>query len=153
MEEFSTPEERAKLRQSEETRKRVNDLIDQIKPLQVEIEKPKNDNTQDQMRIMKRMIEVMSAGFEGLVSKMDEVKQTTIEGRGQNDFAPSIQNLVKSLADGFGSVKKSVDDKPVPTWKWPQYLQTGVRNTQFEPINPAIASFGIDKYDDIISEV
>ena len=149
LEEFSTPEERSQLRQSEEARKRVTDIIDQIKPLQEEIEKPKNEDPYAQIRIMKRMIEVMSAGFEGLVSKMDEVKQTSIESR-QNDFAPTMQSVAKLLSDGLGAVKKSVDDKPQPVWRFPQYLYSGLRDTQFKPINPAIDSFGIGDFDQTV---
>ncbi len=95
--------------------------------------------------MMKGFMEVAAA----VVTKLDEVKGY-VGSQGQGDYALTMQNMAKSLAEGFASVKKSIDDKPVPVWRWPQYLYSGIRDTQFNPINPSIAAFAITaEYNDI----
>jgi hypothetical protein len=149
----SSPQEMANIKSKEDARKRVAAIVDAVKPLQKEIEKAKDDPDK-QYKIMERMSKIMSAGFTDLTqainTKLDEVKAAGYTGsKGQGDFALTMQNMAASLAKGLDSVRDSVDKKPVPVWRFPQYLFSGLRNTQFEPVNPAIAPFGIDKYDDI----
>lgn len=77
-----------------------------------------------------------------VISKIEDTKNHLTPKK--TDFGPTLQNIIKGLA----GVEKAVTDKPVPVWKWPQYLYSGLRDTQFKPINPAIAAFGItDPYD------
>lgn len=71
--------------------------------------------------------------LETLAEKFDTLGKsinTESEGR-QKDFALTIQQIVKGLAGVSETIKK---EKPV--WNWPQYLYSGLRDTQFSPINP-----------------
>jgi hypothetical protein len=43
----------------------------------------------------------------------------------------------KDIINGLAAVKQSVDDKPIPVWRWPQYASVGVRNKSFSNIDPA----------------
>ena len=150
---MSSSEEMATIKNKEDARKRVAAIVDSIKPLQKQIAQAKEDPDK-QYQIMKKMATAMTEGFSELAraitAKLDEVKEVGYNGsKGQENFGLTIQNMAKSLAEGLNAVRDSVDKKPVPVWRWPQYLYSGLRNTQFEPVNPAIAPFGIDKYDDV----
>jgi hypothetical protein len=148
---MSSPQEMANIKSKEDARKRVAAIVDAVKPLQKEIEKAKDDPDK-QYKIMERMSKIMSAGFTDLTqainTKLDEVKAAGYTGsKGQGDFALTMQNMAASLAKGLDSVRDSVDKKPVPVWRWPQYLYSGLRNKTFSPINPATDGIGIGDYD------
>jgi hypothetical protein len=148
---ISSLEEKEQVKKSEDTRQKVIQTIDAIKPIEKKIE-PAKDSSKIQYREMKRMTQIITDGFselsKALVSKLDEIKTEGYKGsRGQENYALTLQNMAKSIADGLGAVKKSVDDKPTPIWKWPQYLYTGLRNKTFAPINPATDGIGIGDYD------
>jgi hypothetical protein len=146
---YSSPEEKASFQKKEDARRMVSSVVDAIKPLPKE-EKVVEPAPDKQGKMMRKMMELMVAGFSDLtqavVSKLEEIKAAN----GQSDYAMTIQDMAKTLAAGLGQVKKSVDDKPVPTWKFPQYLYSGLRDTQFKPINPAIDAFGIGDFDQTV---
>ena len=59
------------------------------------------------------------------------------------DYSPTY----KSIIAGLGEVNKSIRDKPVPVWQWPQYAGVNVRNRSFAQINPAEDGIGLGSYD------
>lgn len=101
-----------------------------------------------------KMVGALVSLSEAIVGKLDEIKQTGYLGsKGQSDYALTLQNMAVSLAEGLGAVKKSIDDKPTPVWRWPQYLYSGIRNTQFQPIDPAVDSMDIGEFDFVNMEL
>ena len=114
------------------------------------------DGTLEEIRKQKKATREMEASIveslallsKAIVDKLDDVKQAGYVGsKGQENYALGIQNMAKSLAEGFSTVKQSIDNKPGPVWRWPQYLYTGIRNTQFQPVDPAVDSMDIGEYD------
>lgn len=47
--------------------------------------------------------------------------------------------LYKSMIDAISGVKDSIDKKPVPVWRWPQYASVSVRDKNFANVDPAVA--------------
>ncbi len=45
--------------------------------------------------------------------------------------------VYKDMLNQLSAVNKSIIDKPVPVWNWPQYASVGVRNKNFANVNPA----------------
>ncbi len=51
------------------------------------------------------------------------------------------------MINQLSAINKSVKDKPVPVWNWPQYAGVSIRDRNFSNINPATDSIGIGSYD------
>lgn len=96
---------------------------------------------------LKKMNEQISDSYnelvKALIGKLDEVKTAV--------SVPETVPLYRAMIEGIAKVKKSIDDKPVPVWKYPQYSSVSVRDTNFRNINPSIAAFGITQEYDYIS--
>ena len=45
--------------------------------------------------------------------------------------------VYKDMINQLAAVNKSIKDKPVPVWNWPQYAAVSVRDKNFANINPA----------------
>lgn len=95
-------------------------------------------------RLSQNVTKAFGVLADALVKKLEEVRGSIQGGSfDAKDFGPTLQNIVK----GLSQVDKSIRDKPVPVWRWPQYLFSGLRNKQFEPINPATDGLGIGDFD------
>ena len=157
---LSSPEEMAGMVQKDESNKKVDDIISTIRMIADNQDADRatiegiSVAADKQRKTITSLASAISVGFEALskaiTSKLDEVKGAYQGKKGQEDYALTLQNMAKSIADGLGAVKDSVDKKPVPVWRWPQYLYSGIRDTSFEPIDPAIDSFHIGQYDDLV---
>lgn len=108
-------------------------------------------DNQDEMRSKSQATEKSFQKMMSLLSdKMDELKASLSNKMNSSqdpEYALTLQNMAKMLAEGLGNVKKSIDDKPVPVWRWPQYLYSGLRDRSFSPINPATDGIGIGSFD------
>ena len=73
-----------------------------------------------------------------LVEKLEEVKNTISDSVVKNkpiNVAPVYKDMINQLS----AIDKSIKDKPVPVWNWPQYASVGVRDTSFSNIDPSLA--------------
>lgn len=59
------------------------------------------------------------------------------------DYSPTYKSIIAGLAE----VDKSIKDKPVPVWQWPQYAGVNIRDRSFSQINPATDGIGIGSFD------
>lgn len=84
-------------------------------------------------KLTQQIVESFGSISTEIVQNLKEVNSSIQTSGTQKDFSLTLQNIVK----GLSQVDKSIREKPVPVWRWPQYLYSGIRNTQFEPINPA----------------
>lgn len=154
---LSTPEERKELefedklslveknlnRIENASEERATALMNAILNALKSLENHKKSSNQ----ITEKIVDSFAQFSETLAGKLDELKLGSKSLEGQANFSQTLQQIVA----GLSSVDQSIKDKPVPVWRWPQYLYSGLRDTQFSPINPAIAPFGITKEYDYIA--
>ena len=80
----------------------------------------------------------MGGFVDKLVEKLEEVKNTISDSVVKNkpfNAAPVYKDMINQLS----SIDKSIKDKPVPVWNWPQYASVGVRDKSFSNIDPSLA--------------
>ena len=166
LEGMATPEELETLKKSDANKlfgKQIDAIVKAVEDLTEDGEKARNGMTNIALMIEgnKKQVPIMGQKIVSafgefakiLVNKLDEVKEGYQGSRGQGDYALTFQNIAKSIADGLTAVKDSVDKKPVPVWRWPQYLYSGIRNTQFQPVDPAVDSMNLGEYDYVTMEL
>lgn len=161
---IATPAEVASMEADASTKKTLTALAGISEAVSI-IDEARQDDRKEMLKIgeiteknrkaTNSLATVISSGFVQLAKAFSEgmagIRKGYEGSQGQGNFALTIQNMAKDLADGLSAVKKSVDDKPVPVWRWPQYLYSGMRDQTFNPIDPAIAPFAITtSYDDIV---
>jgi len=96
----------------------------------------------DIANIDKRIKKIKNTDMSEITGLLEEMLKSFLDMRasvesGRKDYSLTIQQLIKQLSQGLTGVEKTIKGQPKPVWNFPQYLQTGVRNTQFSPINPA----------------
>ena len=97
-------------------------------------------------RSQEELSEKLGTFTESLSKKLDETggKITTSYEKNKPVNAAGVY---KDMINQLSAIKKSVDDKPVPVWNWPQYASVGVRNKSFSNVNPSVDYFNIGSYD------
>ena len=155
---ISTPEERQELERLDA--KKVREIVSLVDNMETE-----NDNRLEMMRqnmglvidsIQKQrssqrkydenMSELFTELTSALSTKLEELggKITTSYEKNKPVNAAGVY---KDMINQLSAIKKSVDDKPVPVWNWPQYASVGVRNKSFSNVNPSVDYFNIGSYD------
>lgn len=62
---------------------------------------------------------------------------TTISTSYEKNKPENAAGTYKDMINQLSAIDKSVRDKPVPVWNWPQYAAVSVRDKNFANINPA----------------
>ncbi len=89
-------------------------------------------------------IKIPKTDFTPVVDMLDEIKKAVSRPQPDLiDYSPTYKSIIAGLAE----VDKSIKDKPVPVWQWPQYAGVNVRNRSFAQINPAEDGIGLGSYD------
>ena len=99
----------------------------------------KNSNKYNQT-----IVESFGELTEKLVKKLEGLNDSVVKNKPEN-----AAMVYKDMINAIAKVDKSIKEKPVPSWNWPQYAAVSVRNKNFANINPAISSFGIEDFDDV----
>jgi len=84
----------------------------------------------------KYLVETFGNFSESMVEKIGELGGT-ISTSFEKNKPINAAGVYKDMLNQLSAINKSVIDKPVPVWNWPQYASVGVRNKNFANVNPA----------------
>lgn len=84
----------------------------------------------------KHLVETFGSFTDKMVDKLKELGGTFSTSFEKNKPV-NMAGVYKDMINQLSGVKKSIDEKPVPVWSWPQYASVGVRNKNFSNIDPA----------------
>ncbi len=101
----------------------------------------------DFVQLSESMSESYLDSVNELLKGLDGIKEAF--GKYATDVSANAAPVYKDIINALSAVKTSIDDKPVPSWNWPQYAGVSVRNKNFANINPSISSFGIEDFDEV----
>ncbi len=90
----------------------------------------------------KFLIESFGGFSEAMVNKIGELGGTLSTSYEKNKPI-NAAGVYKDMINQLSAINKSVKEKPVPVWNWPQYAGVSVRDKNFSNINPSIAPFNI----------
>lgn len=143
--ENSTPEEVAEIERLEQKQEEGEKLT--------KIEK----QTLDNVDYSKKMVDLLSIISNSLkkerpdnshefISKLEELKGT-ITNSFEKNKPFNAAGVYKDMINQLSAIDKSIKDKPIPVWSWPQYAGVSVRNRNFQNINPATDGLDIGDFD------
>lgn len=122
------------------------DRIDEVKS-SVEAIKPDEILRKDVQELKAKVAQIKNVDMSPMHSLLGEIKDVIATSKTMPvDYAPTFKSVIAGLAE----VSKTVKDKPNPVWQWPQYAGVSVRDRNFKTISPAVDSFGIGDYDDVV---
>jgi hypothetical protein len=84
----------------------------------------------------KYLVETFGNFSENMIAKLGELGGTLSTSYEKNKPV-NAAGVYKDMINQLSTIDKSIKDKPVPVWNWPQYASVGVRNKNFSNINPA----------------
>lgn len=96
----------------------------------------------------KYLVETFGNFSENMVKTLEKVGGTITTSYEKNK-PMNAAGVYKDMINQLAAIDKSVKEKPVPVWNWPQYAGVSVRNKNFANINPSISPFGIEDFDDV----
>jgi hypothetical protein len=96
----------------------------------------------------KYLVETFGNFSENMVKTLEKVGGTITTSYEKNKPV-NAAGVYKDMINQLAAIDKSVKEKPVPVWNWPQYAGVSVRNKNFANVNPSISPFGIEDFDDV----
>ncbi|MES2006899.1 MAG: hypothetical protein V4436_02190 [Patescibacteria group bacterium] len=84
----------------------------------------------------KYLVETFGNFSDSMIKKIGELGGTITTSYEKNKPI-NAAGVYKDMINQLSTIDKSIKDKPVPVWNWPQYASVGVRNKNFSNINPS----------------
>ncbi len=120
----------------------TTDLKNLSNELRMAIEATRKDSMKMSQSMIRAHADSIGEFSDKLSKKLEELGGTLTTSYEKNKPV-NAAGVYKDMLNQLSIIDKSIKDKPVPVWNWPQYASVGVRDTNFANVNPSIAPFAI----------